>query len=314
MRIILDVFLLVIGFALLIKGADFFVDASVNVARWLRVPGVIIGLTVVAIGTSMPEMVVSLSAAAGGATDMAVGNAVGSNIFNLIFILGVCAVIRPVYIRFADIRVDFFVGVGAAVLLLGMMFYFADVIPRAGGAVMLGLFGLYMLFTVRKALASRQEDEGAGQVTPISRSVIFIVLGLVLIVAGGQLAVMAAINVARTMGITERVIGLTVVAIGTSLPELVTALAACKKGKTGMDIALGNIIGSSIFNILFILGLTGVILPLTIDANLHFDLIFLIGGSFLFMVFVLTRSKIGRMEGALLALAYGAYMAAITIF
>ena len=350
MGTLLEILVLIAGFGLLIKGADIFVESCVNVAEWLKIPNIVIGLTIVAMGTSTPEIVFNVSAAIRGYSDMAVGNIVGSNIFNLLFIMGFCAMIQPVAVKLKEILRDFSIGVGAAVLLLIMMFVFGDVIPRIGGFALLAIFIVYMTYFVRVALKNRCEEEisdkvegcgcdngsgiencatvengnalenggvvknggdGGNNRRSIAKNIFVGLFGLVIIVAGGQLAVTMAVNIAFTFGITERVVGLTILAIGTSMPELVTSIVACKKGKA--DIAIGNIVGSSIFNILFILGITGLIIPLATDSNMIFDLTFLIIGSLLFLLFAYTGKKVVRSEGLLMVAAYAVYMVSITL-
>ena len=306
---------LIIGFALLIKGSDIFVDASVNIARKLEIPNVVIGLTIVTLGTGAPEIVISVSAAIGGSSDMAVGNIVGSNILNLMLILGLCALIKPIAIKLKEIVRDHMIGTGSAVLLLVLKIVFSEVIPRLGSFVLLSLFAVYMTHLVRQALKNRgaensRHDLDATKNISIAKSILLVVLGIIIIVAGGQLAVTNAVSIAFAIGMTERVVGLTILAIGTSLPELVTSITACKKGES--DIAIGNVIGSSIFNILFILGITGVIMPLAIDHNLIFDLIFLVVGSLVFLPFAYTGKKISRTEGLLMVVAYVVYMVFVT--
>jgi len=305
---------LIAGFILLIKGADVFVDASVNIAKRLKIPNVVIGLTIVAIGTSAPEAVISVSAAIGGSSDMTVGNIVGSNIFNVMFILGLCALIKPMYVKLKDIARDYLIGVGAAVLVIAMMIIFTDVIPRFASGIMLALFAVYIIFVVRQALKNRETQatcHGADKPVPLVKNICVALLGVVVIVIGGQLTVTNAVTIALDLGMTERMVGLTILAVGTALPELVTSLMACKKGE--MDMAIGNIVGSSIFNILFILGISGVILPLAITDNLIFDFAFLVAGSFAFLIFVCTGKKVNRVEGLLLVAAYIGYMIFISI-
>ena len=335
---------LVIGFFLLIKGANIFVDASVNIAKKLNVPSIVIGLTIVAIGTSAPEAVISVSAAIAGANSMAIGNAIGSNLFNLMLAVGLCAVIRPIAIRLKEISRDYWVSVVAAVFLLVMKFIFNDTIPRLGALLLLCAFVVYMVVLVRQALKNKVSEAGEANaasmagtasvanasntastastasveytnadkaaakplVKPLPKSVLFAVLGAVIIVTGGQVTVNNAVSIALTLGITERVVGLTILAIGTSLPELVTTLVACKKGEN--DMAIGNIVGSNIFNLLFVLGISGVISPLIVDNNLLLDLGVLIVASFAFFLFAYTSRRIVRFEGLSLVTMYALYM------
>ena len=314
----LQVLGLFLGLILLVKGADVFVDASSGLARWFKIPSIIIGLTVVALGTSIPEIVVSVSAALSGTSDMAIGNVIGSNTFNILLIMGVCAFVMPLSIDIKKILKDFSISMVAATILLFMKLYFIDVIPRSASFVLLALFCVYIFIFIKNALRDKNkpnhsiEKEGdEKQKTPIF-NIMIIVIGVSVIVFGGQLTVSNAVSMAESFGVSERVIGLTILAIGTSLPELVTSIVACKKGQ--VDLALGNIIGSSIFNILLILGLTGVILPLNIDRSIIFDILFLLFASVVFLLFSYTGKKLVRAEGFLMVALYVLYMIVITIF
>ncbi|MCL2088172.1 MAG: calcium/sodium antiporter [Oscillospiraceae bacterium] len=314
MRIAVEIVLLIAGFFLMIKGADVFVGASVDIAKRLRIPTVIIGLTIVALGTSAPEAVVSVTAAIGGSSELAIGNVVGSNIFNLLFIVGFCALLRPVYVNLKEITKDFWVSFGAAALLLVMMLIFTSAIPRLGGLILFACFLVYMTVLVRKALSSRTENKAAEEnikenTTPqrsLTKTIILTILGIGLIISGGQATVWGAVNIAARFGVTERVIGLTILALGTSLPEFVTTIVACRKGES--EIAIGNIIGSNIFNILFVLGLSGMILPLAVDRSLIFDMAVLTVGSLAFLLFALSGKRVVRFEGFSMVSMYAAYM------
>jgi len=303
---------LALGFAMLIKGADIFVNASVNIATWLKVPSVVIALTIVAFGTSAPEAMISIVAASGGSTELAMGNAIGSNIFNLILILGLCAVIKPIAISIKDFATDYWVSVGAAGLLLAMTLIFTTAVPRAGGLFMLVVFIVYVTLLVTRALKNRPQAEPE-TTTPSSllKSIVLALIGIALIVIGGHFTVVNAEGIALTLGLTPRVVGLTVVAIGTSLPELVISLIACKKGEN--DMAVGLVVGSNIFNILFVLGISGIIMPLAVDSNLVLDLVVLIVGSLAFLLFATTSKRVARWEGAVLVAMYVAYIGFILV-
>ncbi|MCL2350111.1 MAG: calcium/sodium antiporter [Defluviitaleaceae bacterium] len=306
-----NVLLLVVGFVLLVQSAKVFVNASVDIARRLRIPTMVIGLTVVAMGTSAPEVVISVSAAMGGSGDLAVANVIGSNFFNLIFIVGLCAVLYPISVKTKVISRDYWVNVAATLALLLMVIVFNDVIPRIGGLILLVGFAVYMILLVRHTLKNRTPecdiDETEAPPKPLWRSIIFAVLGAAVIMGGGMLTVDSAINIATAMGVTERVIGLTIVAMGTSLPELVTTIIACKKGEG--EFALGFILGSSIFNLMLVLGLAGIITPLTIESSVLFDISVLTAATLLFYLFVKTGQKISRMEGFALVAIFLGYMA-----
>ena len=312
MRILLDIFLLLVGFALLVKSAQVFVDASVDIAKRLGIPSLVIGLTVVAMGTSAPELVISVSAAIGGSGDLAVANVVGSNIFNLLFIIGFCAVLYPIDVKLCAIKRDYWVSVAATVVLLVLVIVFKDILPRFGSLILLAGFVTYMIVVVRHTMKNKvQEEEEEGDAKPKSLpvSIFLAILGTAVIVGGGQLTVASAVNIAVALGISERVIGLTIVAMGTSLPELVTTLIACRK-KEG-EFAIGFIVGSSIFNIMFVLGMAGLITPLTVERNVLFDLAVLIAGTLAFFLFARSNSRVVRVEGISMVAMYLGYMAVV---
>jgi len=309
MNIFLSIFLLILGFVLLVQAAKVFVDASVNIAHRLRIPTVIIGLTVVAMGTSAPEIVISVSAAVAGSSDLAIANAVGANLFNLLFIVGFCALIFPFSVRMKDISRDYWVSVAATLALLGLVIlYSGGNIPRWGSFALLLGFTVYMFVLIKGALKNKNpEEKDAPTPKPLWKSIIWVIVGIGVIIGGGQLTVISAVDIATTLGLSERVIGLTVVSIGTSLPELVTTLIACRK-KEG-EFALGFIIGSSIFNIMVVLGLAGVIVPLAVDAGVIFDIAILALGTLLFYRLATSGKRLVRAEGALMLLIYLGYMA-----
>lgn len=318
--------LLVVGFVLLIKGADFFVDGSSSVAKLLRIPTIIIGLTVVAFGTSMPEASVSITAALQGKNELAVSNVIGSNIFNLLVVLGASALVQPVHAKWSMIKKEFPFSIFTTVVLLGLMTAtafvtgtFAEklhvengfVLGRIGGAVLLALFVYFLYNTVRQALDFRKEgriiESDEEELKPLSpmKSVLFIVGGIAGIVVGGDLVVDSASAIAAQFGLSQTFIGLTIVALGTSLPELVTSVVAAKKGEN--DLALGNVVGSNLFNILLILGASSLILPIRIDAMAVYDTAVLIVSSLVVYVCALTKRTLSRKEGALFLVMYAAY-------
>ena len=309
-QIALDIFLLILGFALLIQSAKVFVTASVAIARRLKISTIVIGLTVVAMGTSAPEVVISVSAAIGGSSDLAIANVVGANIFNLLFIVGFCAMIYPISVKMKTISRDYWASVGFTVLLLAMVVVFGDAIPRLGSLALLLGFMAYIVIVVRGALRNKEEenDEGgeAAPKRPLWQNIALAVLGVAVIIGAGQLTVASAMGIAAALSISERVIGLTVVAAGTSLPEIVTTLVACRK-KEG-EFAVGFIIGSSIFNIAFVLGLSGLVLPLAIDPGVIFDMAVLVAGTLTFFVFAKSSERVVRIEGLAMVLIYVGYM------
>jgi len=311
MEIIIDLALLLLGLVLLVQSAKVFVDASVNIARRLQIPSMVIGLTVVAMGTSAPEAVISVSAALGGSGDLAVANIVGSNIFNLLFIVGFCALLYPITVQLKAISRDYWVSAGATVFLFLLVLIFGYELPRWGSLVLLLAFMTYMVVVVRHALKNKVEEarRDAASPKPVWRSIVFTILGAALIVLGGHLTVTSAVNLALDIGVTERVVGLTIVAMGTSLPELVTTLIACRKGEGAF--ALGFIIGSSIFNIMFVLGIAGLITPLAIGSSVILDMAVLTAGTLAFFLFARSSRKLVRLEGLAMVLMYAAYMGAV---
>jgi len=315
MHTILNLFLLILGLALLVQSAKVFVSSSVEIATKLRIPRLIIGLTIVAMGTSAPEVVISVSAAIGGSSDLAIANVVGSNLFNLMFIVGFCAMLSPIAVKMKAISRDYWVSFAATILLFVMVFIFSDSIPRFGGFILLVFFTVYMAAVVHHARKNKTADTGQHDITAkpktLWRSIIFAILGIGIIIAAGQLTVWSAVNIATAIGISERVVGLTIVAMGTSLPEFVTTIIACRKGEG--EFALGFIIGSSIFNILFVLGLAGSIMPLAIGYGVLFDVAVLIGGTLAFFMFAKSSERLVRFEGFALVAIFGAYMTWVLI-
>ncbi len=304
---VVDIFLLLVGFVLLIKGADFFVDGSSSVAKLLGVPGFVIGLTVVAMGTSAPEAAVSITAGISGSNEIAISNVIGSNIFNLLVVAGVCALIKPYKIEKDLLKRDFPVNVIVTALLFLMVLVNMK-LSRFNGILMLVLFAAYIAFILYKAFKNRetQESEEIKTMPPLL-SVIAIVGGLAAVICGGQLVVDNAQDIARAFGWSETFIGLTIIAIGTSLPELVTSIVAAKKGESGL--ALGNVIGSNIFNIMLILGLSSSINPIPVDNSGILNVIILIAVTSLIYVACLYKKGMGRVVGGLSVLGYAGYTA-----
>ena len=302
----MEYILLIVGFVLLIKGADLFVDGASSVAAKLKVPSLIIGLTVVSIGTSLPEAAVSVSASLSGNNSISLGNVIGSNIFNLLMVVGVSSAILPIVTDRDMLKRDMPINIGVMVLL-GILLFDGH-LSRLEALLLLLLLAAYMFLLIRSALKNRVEAEET-KVLSWAKSIVFIVLGMAAIIGGGQLVVNSAKTIALALGMSETLVGLTVVAIGTSLPELVTSVVAARKGDSG--IAMGNVIGSNLFNILFILGMAGVIKPLTADAAFFIDTGILLGISALMLLFAFTKRKISRVEGITCVLLYVAYTAYI---
>ena len=300
--------LLIVGFILLIKGADFFVDGASSTAKLLKVPSVIIGLTIVAMGTSAPEAAVSISAGLSGSSDIALSNVIGSNIFNLLIVVGVSAIICPMKTEKVILRRDIWWSLGAAAATLIMM---TDMkISGAEGILLLGGMAAYIAVLVFDARKKRDEGDEVKAMSPL-KSIIYIVGGLAAIIIGGDLVVDSACDIAAAFGMSEALIGLTIVAAGTSLPELVTSIVAAKKGDSGL--ALGNVVGSNIFNILFILGSASALSTINVAPELFIDTAILIGVTLMMYFLCRTKEKTSRGEGALCVLVYAAYMAYIIL-
>lgn len=321
--IALNILVLIAGFAALIKGADLFVDGSASLARIFRVPAMIVGLTIVAMGTSAPELAVSTVAALEGSNEIAVSNVVGSNIFNILMVLGVCAVVRPIPVDGKALRKDFTVvtlPTAALFLLMGGLRLFggdllhADMKAVAGTVTrpialgLLAVFAGYMYLLIRQARRSRGEEENAAEPRYTrGKCVLLILVGAALIVAGGQAVVWSAKEIARALGMTETLIGLTVVSVGTSLPELVTSLVAAGKHET--DLAVGNVIGSNIFNLLMILGISAAIHPVTVNVASVWDLLILLVITLVTWLIAAAGKRFNRAEGILMVLAYAGIVA-----
>ncbi len=302
--------LLIVGFALLIKGADFFVEGSASVAKRLKIPGVIIGLTVVAFGTSTPEASVSIAAAINGNNGIAVGNVIGSNIFNLLAILGLCGLVATLDVDKDILKRDYIFSVIVTLDLGGMLFIGSD-INRIEGIILLLLFAYFLFYTISAALKDRNQASDNYKVLPAWQSATYIIGGLVAIIFGGNIVVKSASFIASEFGLSDSLIGLTIVAIGTSLPELVTSFVATKKGESG--IAVGNVVGSNIFNIIFILGMSASIKPISVDIFSLYDVIFLVISTLVVWWLAGNDGKIKRLEGALLLLMYLAYTVYIVL-
>lgn len=309
------VLILLVGFVLLIKGADFFVDGSSSVAKRLRVPSIIIGLTIVAMGTSLPEFAVSVTASIANNNELAVSNAVGSNIFNLLVVGGCCAMFSPLRIKTKTLKEEFPLSILCAVLLLvlgliGMSLGIFD------GIILVAIFIAYILWMILSAKKARAgievpNDNDNYKILPVWQCLLYIVGGGIAIKFGGDFVVNGASVIAAGLGLSQNLIGLTIVAMGTSLPELVTSIIAAKKKE--VDIALGNIIGSNIFNILFVLGLAATISPIAIITENIIDIIFLSVVSLIVYVFAITKKRINKVEGAAMLATYGAYLVYICV-
>lgn len=295
--------LLVIGFILLIKGADLFVDGSCSLAKTLRIPAVIIGLTIVAMGTSAPEASVSINAALAGNNDIALSNVVGSNIFNGMVVVGICAMMVPFKVDPDILKRDLYVNIACSLILAIMMYDLS--ISRVEGIILLVLMSAYIGSMTISALNNREEQDEI-KVMPLPQSLIFIALGLAMVIFGGDMVVDNASLIATEFGLSQNFIGLTIVAIGTSLPELVTSIVAAKKGESGL--ALGNAVGSNIFNILFILGMSATVSPLVVLSESLIDVVILIATCIVLLVFARTKKSMSFKEGLVAVSIYIVYM------
>lgn len=300
--------LLIVGFVLLIKGADFFVDGSSAVAKRLKVPALIIGMTIVAMGTSLPETSVSVSASVLGKNDLAISNAVGSNIFNLMVVCGVCAVLCPMAIGRETIKKDlpFSIIVAGVLLALGTV---TGTVMRWGGAILLTLFAFFLYMMISSAKKARDSGEltedDEYKIMPVWKCLVCIVGGAAAIAVGGKMVVDGASDIARAFGMSDNLIGMTIVALGTSLPELVTSIVAARKGE--VDMALGNVVGSNVFNILFVLGIASTISPIAFTMQNTIDTAVLIAMSLLVLIMCLPKKKLLRWHGGLMLAVYAGY-------
>lgn len=308
----LNYVLLVVGFVLLIKGADYFVDGSASLAKKFKIPSIIIGLTIVAMGTSAPEAAVSISASIKGSNGIVLGNIIGSNIFNLAAVIGVCSLIKPVTVKKETLKSEFPLSMYAiAIMFIMCLDTFlngtsANYIDRTDGLILLIFMGMFLFSQVSNALKSRQEaaDEEDDEIKTLSPFMIalFITGGIAAVIFGGEIVVRSATAIAKSFNVSDNLIGLTIVAIGTSLPELVTSVVAARKGES--DLALGNVIGSNIFNVFFIIGMTAVVNPIAIGSDSLIDMIWLVGISLAAYILAWKDYKIKRWHGAVFLLLY----------
>lgn len=316
---LLVVALLVVGFVLLIKGADFFVEGSSSIAKRFKVPSIIIGLTIVAMGTSLPETSVSVTASISGNNALAVSNAVGSNIFNLMVVIGVCALMTPVMVAKDTITKDIPFSAICALALMGLGIWgFADkesmTLGHVDGVILLIMFAVYIGALISRTLkavkAGKEVDVEGGsdeevEILSVPKSIIFIIGGAAAIAFGGDLTVQTASRIAIDFGMSQTLVGLTIVSIGTSLPELVTSIVAARKNEVGM--ALGNAIGSNIFNILMVLGIASAISPIAFITENVIDIAVLLVFSLIVWLFAATKKSLNRLEGFTMLALYAAY-------
>lgn len=315
------VLFLILGFVFLVKGADIFVEGSSSIAKRLHVPSIIIGLTIVAMGTSLPETAVSVTASLANNNALAVSNAVGSNIFNLMVVIGFCAVLTPVAVQKDVLKRDFPFSMLCAILLFVLGCIGPMILGHFDGIILLALFAVYVVFLIRSALKASKsgntsDDESIAaaeemKMISVSKSIFFIVAGAIGIALGGDVVVNSASNIATKFGMSQTLVGLTIVSIGTSLPELVTSIVAARKNE--VDMALGNAIGSNIFNILMVLGIASAISPIAFLTENLVDIAILMVFSVLVWIFAWTRRKLTKPEGAVMLLLYAAYVVYICV-
>ena len=306
----MDYLFLLLGLVILTVGAELLTKGCVGMAARFHVPEFIIGLTVMAVGTSMPELTVSVMSALKGSTDMAIGNVTGSNLFNTLIILGICSMVRPMVFTKENVRRDIPICIGASLLMLVFALYIGQGISRWQGAIMLALYVAVIWYSVRSAKQGAPEEESAGDSSSMGwgRVIIYIIVGLAGLIYGGNTCLESATSIARAWGVSEAVIAITIVAAGTSLPELASSLSAIANGK--LSLALGNVIGSNIANILLILGTSGLIKPLTMGGITPLDVWMVFGSSVLLLLSALAigQRRITRFEGAIYLAIYVAYV------
>ena len=318
------ILLLAVGFAFLVIGAEFFVEGSSSIAKKLKVPPIIIGLTIVAMGTSLPETAVSVTASLVQNNELAVSNVVGSNIFNLMFVIGVCSILTPIMVQKATVVRDIPLSLGCALFLLvlgisGLGDKTGMTLGHADGVIFLIVFAGYIFTMVRSAMKARAagqkvEIEGVEECDNMKelsygKSILFLIVGAAAIAFGGDLTVDTASRIAIELGMSQTLVGLTIVSIGTSLPELVTSVVAARKNE--VDMAVGNAVGSNIFNILMVLGISSAISPVALIRENIIDIVLLMVFSVMVWIFAGTRKKIERKEGIIMVVVYLVYCAYI---
>jgi cation:H+ antiporter len=316
----LEYILLVIGFVLLIKGADYFVEGASNIAVKLNVSPLLVGLTIVALGTSSPEATVAILAALEGSPGVVLGNVIGSNIVNITVVVGLTALIAPLTVQSETVRKEIPFAMLAAIVLMILMADVAlqgasaNIINRGDGIIILLFFSVFLYYVfemARKNRSSTVEKVDADTGESWLKNILFTIGGLAAIIIGGEMVVSSATEIALSLGMSEALVGLTIVAIGTSLPEIMTSVTAALKGKG--DMAIGNVVGSNIFNIFFVTGTASTVAPIAAESKLFFDGWVMVGLTVLLLIFSRTHFKIGRREGAVLLLAYIIYMVYIII-
>ncbi len=315
MEMFYNIILLILGMVLLIKGADFFVDGSSKIAKAMKISPLIIGLTLVSIGTSLPELSVSVNSAIQGKNDMSFGNVIGSNIFNVLVVVGFSALFAPMIVQKSMYKYDIPILIGIYVLLFLFAFLISpNVLQLWESIVLFVLFISYIVFLVirnKKETNSQETIKEEDKKRKWYINVLFVLIGMAGIIFGGELVVNSASDIALKLGMSELLVGLTIVSVGTSLPELVTSIVAAKKGEN--DIAVGNAIGSSIFNVLLILGLSSIIRPIEIAWTSMVDVIIMTLSAVLIFVFAFKSYKISKLKGSVLLILYAIYLTCIIL-
>lgn len=312
------VVLIVLGFILLIKGADLLVEGASGIAKKFHIPEIVIGLTIVSIGTSLPELFVSIKSATGGHSDMAIGNVIGSNIANLLLILGMSTIIKSVSFKRETRLIEIPMCLAITIIFM-LLCNFGQNVTRFEAIILLALFIGFIIYTIVMAFKGEKFDKEDGEeiveekeTGSIIKNIVYIILGMILLKLGGDFTVDNAVNVANFFNLSEKIISVTILAIGTSLPELVTSVSAAIKGKS--DIAIGNILGSNIFNMLLIIGVSALIKPIVYNVSYNIDMIFVILGTAILALFpvIPPKNKMTRRNGTVYVLLYIAYM--VTLF
>ena len=311
----MDIIYLLLGFIIIIKGSDMLVDGSVNLAKFLKIPTLVIGLTIVAIATGVPEIAISISSSLKGSNGLLLGNLLGSNIFNILFILGLIAIIKPLHIKKEIILKNYAFALLSCLVLFIISYdiYFGDslvnVITRTEGILLLCFAGIFLYSTVLGATLDKNIKAEKGKFS--FKDILYIVVGIALIGLSAEVIVNSAVNISKWLGIGEDLIGLTIIAVGTNLPELVTSIVAVRKGE--VDIAIGNLVGTNIYNIFLILGLAATINPIVISSNAFIDIIVLAITSFIVYIFIQHKKDINRKEGIIMILLYIIYIVYVVI-
>lgn len=311
----MDIIYLLLGFIIIIKGSDMLVDGSVNLAKFLKIPTLVIGLTIVAIATGVPEIAISISSSLKGSNGLLLGNLLGSNIFNILFILGLIAIIKPLYIKKEIILKNYAFALLSCLVLFIISYdiYFGDslvnLITRTEGILLLCFAGIFLYSTVLEATLDKNIKVEKGKFS--FKDILYIVVGIALIGLSAEVIVNSAVNISKWLGIGEDLIGLTIIAVGTNLPELVTSIVAVRKGE--VDIAIGNLVGTNIYNIFLILGLAATINPIVISSNAFIDIIVLAITSFIVYIFIQHKKDINRKEGIIMILLYIIYIVYVVI-